>query len=42
MDTRIVIGEVTMTDVVTIPRHLPIPEVRTCMTPQAAVWQIEL
>jgi hypothetical protein len=42
MGTRAVIGEFTMADVVTIPRHLPIPEVRTYVTAEAAVWQIEL
>lgn len=34
--TRTVIGEFTMTDVVTIPSHLSIPEVRTYMTAEAA------
>lgn len=34
--TRAVIGEFTMADVVTIPSHLPIPEVRTYMTVEAA------
>ncbi|QKW07826.1 saccharopine dehydrogenase NADP-binding domain-containing protein [Streptomyces sp. NA04227] len=33
---RPVIGEFTMADVVTIPSHLPIPEVRTYMTTEAA------
>ncbi|MFD3618814.1 saccharopine dehydrogenase family protein [Streptomyces sp. NPDC058676] len=36
MGTRAVIGEFTMADVVTIPRHLSIPEVRTYMTSEAA------
>ncbi|MGN9762999.1 saccharopine dehydrogenase family protein [Streptomyces sp. SD31] len=36
MGTREVIGEFTMADVVTIPSHLPIPEVRTYMTTEAA------
>jgi hypothetical protein len=36
MGTRTVIGDFTMTDVVTIPRHLSIPEVRTYMTAEAA------
>ncbi len=36
MGTRAVIGEFTMTDVVTVPRHLSIPEVRTYMTSEAA------
>lgn len=36
MGTRTVIGEFTMTDVVTIPSHLSIPEVRTYMTAEAA------
>jgi saccharopine dehydrogenase-like NADP-dependent oxidoreductase len=36
MGTRAVIGEFTMADVVTIPSHLPIPEVRTYMTVEAA------
>ncbi|MFJ8078181.1 saccharopine dehydrogenase family protein [Streptomyces sp. NPDC096176] len=31
-----VVGEFTMADVVTIPSHLPIPEVRTYMTVEAA------
>ena len=35
MGTRAVIGEFTMADVVTIPSHLPIPEVRTYMTVEA-------
>jgi hypothetical protein len=34
--TRTVIGEFTMADAVTIPRHLSIPEVRTYMTAEAA------
>ena len=34
--TRTVIGEFTMADVVTIPSHLSIPEVRTYMTVEAA------
>ncbi|REG00084.1 saccharopine dehydrogenase-like protein [Asanoa ferruginea] len=33
---RTVFDEFTMADVVTIPSHLPIPEVRTCMTTVAA------
>lgn len=36
MGTRTVIGEFTMADVVTIPSHLSIPEVRTYMTIEAA------
>ncbi|MBV1850488.1 saccharopine dehydrogenase family protein [Catellatospora tritici] len=36
LGTRAVIGEFTMADVVTIPSHLPIPEVRTYMTVEAA------
>jgi hypothetical protein len=36
MGTRTVIGEFTMADVVTIPSHLSIPEVRTYMTVEAA------
>ncbi|KUO15689.1 saccharopine dehydrogenase family protein [Streptomyces dysideae] len=36
LGTRAVIGEFTMADVVTIPSHLSIPEVRTCMTVEAA------
>jgi NAD(P)-dependent dehydrogenase (short-subunit alcohol dehydrogenase family) len=36
MGTRTVIGEFTMTDVVTIPSHLSIPEVRTYMSAEAA------
>ncbi|HTW03304.1 MAG TPA: saccharopine dehydrogenase NADP-binding domain-containing protein [Streptosporangiaceae bacterium] len=36
MGTRTVIGEFTMADVVTIPSHLRIPEVRTYMTAEAA------
>jgi NAD(P)-dependent dehydrogenase (short-subunit alcohol dehydrogenase family) len=35
MGTREVIGEFTMADVVTIPSHLSIPEVRTYMTVEA-------
>ncbi|MFF8674148.1 saccharopine dehydrogenase family protein [Streptomyces sp. NPDC015242] len=35
MGPRAVVGEFTMADVVTIPRHLPIPEVRTYMTVEA-------
>jgi Saccharopine dehydrogenase NADP binding domain len=34
--TRTVIGEFTMADVVTIPSHLAVPEVRTYMTADAA------
>ena len=34
--TRTLIGEFSMADVVTIPSHLPIPEVRTSMTVEAA------
>ncbi|MEW9551877.1 trans-acting enoyl reductase family protein [Nonomuraea sp. NPDC050783] len=33
---RTVIGEFSMADVVTVPSHLPIPEVRTYMTVEAA------
>ncbi|ANP50310.1 hypothetical protein J2Z21_000942 [Streptomyces griseochromogenes] len=33
---RAVIGEFTMADVVTVPSHLPIPDVRTYMTVEAA------
>ncbi|MER7456376.1 saccharopine dehydrogenase NADP-binding domain-containing protein [Micromonospora sp. NPDC126480] len=33
---RAVLGEFTMADVVTVPSHLPIPEVRTYMTADAA------
>ncbi|ADB31595.1 Saccharopine dehydrogenase [Kribbella flavida DSM 17836] len=33
---RVVIAEFTMADVVTVPSHLPIPEVRTYMTVEAA------
>ncbi|MEV5831702.1 saccharopine dehydrogenase NADP-binding domain-containing protein [Spirillospora sp. NPDC052242] len=33
---RPVVGEFSMADVVTVPRHLPIPEVRTYMTVEAA------
>ena len=36
MGTRAVIGEFTMADVVTVPSHLTIPEVRTYMTVEAA------
>ena len=36
------VGEFAMTDVVTIPATLPIPGMRTHMTAEAAVWQIEL
>ncbi|MEV0219682.1 saccharopine dehydrogenase NADP-binding domain-containing protein [Streptomyces sp. NPDC050704] len=36
MGIRSVIGEFTMADVVTIPSHLSIPEVRTYMTTEAA------
>ncbi|MCX4703606.1 MULTISPECIES: trans-acting enoyl reductase family protein [Streptomyces] len=36
MGTRSVLGEFTMADVVTIPSHLSIPEVRTYMTVEAA------
>jgi hypothetical protein len=36
MGTREVIGEFTMADVVTLPSHLSIPEVRTHMTAEAA------
>ncbi len=36
MGRRTVLGEFTMADVVTIPSHLPIPEVRTYMTTDAA------
>lgn len=36
MGPRAVIGEFTMADVVTIPSHLPIPEVRTYMAAEAA------
>ncbi|MEU9893319.1 saccharopine dehydrogenase family protein [Streptomyces phaeochromogenes] len=36
MGTRAVIGEFTMADVVTVPSHLAIPEVRTYMTVEAA------
>ncbi|WAU81859.1 saccharopine dehydrogenase NADP-binding domain-containing protein [Streptomyces sp. Qhu-G9] len=36
MGTRSVIGEFTMADVVTVPSHLSIPEVRTYMTAEAA------
>ncbi len=35
MGPRTVVGEFTMADVVTIPSHLPIPEVRTYMTTEA-------
>lgn len=36
LGTRSVLGEFTMADVVTIPSHLSIPEVRTYMTTEAA------
>ncbi|MFF7637965.1 saccharopine dehydrogenase family protein [Kitasatospora sp. NPDC008050] len=36
MGPRAVIGEFTMADVVTVPSHLAIPEVRTYMTTEAA------
>lgn len=36
MGPRTVIGEFTMADVVTVPSHLSIPEVRTYMTTEAA------
>ncbi|NGO71718.1 saccharopine dehydrogenase family protein [Streptomyces boncukensis] len=36
MGPRAVIGEFTMADVVTVPSHLPIPEVRTYMAAEAA------
>jgi hypothetical protein len=36
MGAREVIGEFSMADVVTVPSHLPIPEVRTYMTTGAA------
>ncbi|MEU2180708.1 saccharopine dehydrogenase family protein [Streptomyces thermolilacinus] len=36
MGSRAVIGEFTMADVVTVPSHLAIPEVRTYMTREAA------
>ncbi|WP_214409179.1 saccharopine dehydrogenase family protein [Sphaerisporangium fuscum] len=36
MGPRAVIGEFTMADVVTVPSHLPVPEVRTYMTVEAA------
>ncbi|MFF8974750.1 saccharopine dehydrogenase NADP-binding domain-containing protein [Streptomyces sp. NPDC014995] len=36
LGTRAVIGEFTMADVVTVPSHLRIPEVRTYMTLEAA------
>ncbi|HEX6360552.1 saccharopine dehydrogenase family protein [Actinophytocola sp.] len=36
MGARTVIGEFTMADVVTVPSHLSIPEVRTYMTVEAA------
>ncbi|GAA2390562.1 saccharopine dehydrogenase NADP-binding domain-containing protein [Streptomyces glaucosporus] len=36
MGTRTVIGEFSMADIVTVPSHLAIPEVRTCMTAGAA------
>lgn len=37
MGPRAVVGEFTMADVVTVPSHLSIPEVRTYMTTEAAV-----
>lgn len=36
LGSQAVIGEFTMADVVTIPSHLPIPDVRTYMTAEAA------
>ncbi|WP_328498532.1 saccharopine dehydrogenase NADP-binding domain-containing protein [Streptomyces sp. NBC_00414] len=36
MGTRAVVGEFTMADVVTVPSHLSVPEVRTYMTTEAA------
>ncbi|MCO5972622.1 saccharopine dehydrogenase family protein [Actinoallomurus soli] len=36
MGPRTVIGEFTMADAVTVPHHLPIPDVRTYMTVEAA------
>ncbi|MFF0076032.1 saccharopine dehydrogenase family protein [Streptomyces sp. NPDC005494] len=36
MGLRSVVGEFTMADVVTVPRHLAVPEVRTYMTTEAA------
>ncbi|MFH8800795.1 saccharopine dehydrogenase family protein [Streptomyces sp. NPDC017936] len=36
LGNRAVIGEFTMADVVTVPSHLPIPDVRTSMTVEAA------
>lgn len=36
MGTRAVLGEFTMADVVTLPSHLSVPEVRTYMTTEAA------
>ncbi len=36
MGPRAVIGEFTMADVVTVPSHLPIPDVRTYMAAEAA------
>jgi hypothetical protein len=36
LGTRTVLGDFTMADVVTVPRHLTIPEVRTYMTLDAA------
>ncbi|AUG78139.1 saccharopine dehydrogenase [Kitasatospora sp. MMS16-BH015] len=36
MGSRTVLGEFTMADVVTIPSHLAVPEVRTYMTTEAA------
>lgn len=36
MGTRSVIGEFTMADVVTVPSHLPVPDLRTYMSVEAA------
>ncbi|MFD7699288.1 saccharopine dehydrogenase family protein [Streptomyces caelestis] len=36
MGSRTVVGEFTMADVVTVPSHLSVPEVRTYMTAEAA------
>ncbi|MFS8204118.1 saccharopine dehydrogenase family protein [Streptomyces sp. CWNU-52B] len=36
LGTRAVVGEFTMADVVTVPSHLSVPEVRTYMTVEAA------
>lgn len=36
LGTRVVIGEFSMADIVTVPSHLAIPEVRTYMTVEAA------